>query len=648
MKSQRIEKPVHTATAKETEQSLFQSSAPTQALDSETRAAFEPKFTHDFSKVRVYSSEQDQRLAHGLDAFTSQPESLFGTAHQQADSPFGSLEPASSPLGVITRAAIPTVAPRTTTTVQRRAASDHAPSVTDGLSERIQAAAGSGAPLEQNVQAQLETHLGADLSGVRVHTGLEADQLSHQLHANAFTTGDDIFFRQGLYNPASSDGMRLLAHEATHTVQQANGEVDGVSWGGGVKVSEPNDRFEQAAETTARNMRNASPVVASPNGSSDTGIVQRETSEEEKQSAQPNPEKNKEVRIQQSPSDAVLIQRDSTSNARPQKPSPSTDDRINQIEKDLANQKKRATAGEVDDIARSQIIRKLSESTQAIFRLTQAFQRGKTGFETTQAEQARSDAIRNQILMMVGTTAFAWAFEPAAGALGTLIDKSEEGIKKWQKGVEKLENVANAAVSGTSNILGQNAQNQTAIKGATPTPLPASGVSGDPLVFLSSNLETVNGFVGRIESLFALSKARYAEANSEYWDNYNRSTHESLYSPILADIAKLVKLETLKPVDELSKILEKHLWAAWIKSSSIPITKGYGPSKDKKLEDRKADEFDDVAMSLGSDVEVKLNELGISASAGVKLTGHFYSSNEPKNWHAMLYVWARDYAEKIS
>jgi hypothetical protein len=118
------------------------------------------------------------------------------------------------------------------------------------LAARI-ARAGSGRPLDTDVQRQLETGLGADLSGVRVHTDDEADHLARSVDAVAFTTGQDVFFREGTYNPNSSDGMRLLAHEATHTVQQATGPVAGIAGPGGVAMSDPADRFERAAEEAA-------------------------------------------------------------------------------------------------------------------------------------------------------------------------------------------------------------------------------------------------------------------------------------------------------------------------------------------------------------------------------------------------------------
>jgi len=66
----------------------------------------------------------------------------------------------------------------------------------------------------------MESTLHADFSRVRVHTDTEADALNRALHARAFTTGRDIFFGRHEYNPATSDGRELLAHELTHVVQQ--------------------------------------------------------------------------------------------------------------------------------------------------------------------------------------------------------------------------------------------------------------------------------------------------------------------------------------------------------------------------------------------------------------------------------------------
>jgi hypothetical protein len=119
------------------------------------------------------------------------------------------------------------------------------------LQSRIFAARTNGHPLDKGVQGQLERGLGADLSRVRIHADHEADALSRSVEALAFTTGPDIFFRAGRYQPGSSHGFHLLAHEAAHVVQQATGSLAGMPYARGISVSDPNDRFEQAAEASA-------------------------------------------------------------------------------------------------------------------------------------------------------------------------------------------------------------------------------------------------------------------------------------------------------------------------------------------------------------------------------------------------------------
>jgi uncharacterized protein DUF4157 len=123
----------------------------------------------------------------------------------------------------------------------------------DDLGQQIRSASG-GNPLEANVQRGLEQQLGADLSGVRVHTDASADTLARQVDATAFTSGADIFFRAGAYNPSSDAGRHTLAHEAVHVVQQAAGPVAGSPAAGGISLSDPGDEFERAAEATASTM----------------------------------------------------------------------------------------------------------------------------------------------------------------------------------------------------------------------------------------------------------------------------------------------------------------------------------------------------------------------------------------------------------
>ena len=110
----------------------------------------------------------------------------------------------------------------------QRSAITSAPFDQAQIGTRIQAARGGGQPLNSDTRSALETGLGADLSSVRVHTSSQADNMARSVQARAFTTGNDIFFRSGAYQPSTREGIRLLAHEATHTIQQAAEPVGGI------------------------------------------------------------------------------------------------------------------------------------------------------------------------------------------------------------------------------------------------------------------------------------------------------------------------------------------------------------------------------------------------------------------------------------
>lgn len=88
------------------------------------------------------------------------------------------------------------------------------------VAEGIVAARGRGRPLDKQVRQPIEQALGADFSGVRVHTDSRADQLNNSLTARAFTTGQDLFFKHGAYQPEDQQSQELIAHELTHVLQQ--------------------------------------------------------------------------------------------------------------------------------------------------------------------------------------------------------------------------------------------------------------------------------------------------------------------------------------------------------------------------------------------------------------------------------------------
>lgn len=104
--------------------------------------------------------------------------------------------------------------------VQRKENGPAPESSNDGLQQRLQNTKGGGQPLPSETRSAMESSIGADFSGVRVHTGNEAASLSKDLGAQAFTHGNDIYFNEGKYAPSDKSGQHLLAHELTHTVQQ--------------------------------------------------------------------------------------------------------------------------------------------------------------------------------------------------------------------------------------------------------------------------------------------------------------------------------------------------------------------------------------------------------------------------------------------
>lgn len=97
--------------------------------------------------------------------------------------------------------------------------------VNEDVEQSIHAKSGSGQAIPDVHREMFESAMGRDFSSVNIHADSEADSLNKQVGARAFTTGSDIFFRQGEYNPASSGGQELLAHELTHVVQQGGAGV---------------------------------------------------------------------------------------------------------------------------------------------------------------------------------------------------------------------------------------------------------------------------------------------------------------------------------------------------------------------------------------------------------------------------------------
>src|SRR5262245_22320091 len=116
----------------------------------------------------------------------------------------------------------------------------------DTIARAIHSKRGGGEQLDAGVADSMGKSMGQDFSDVNVHRDPEADQLNKSVEAEAFTTGKDIFFREGKYDPVSNEGQKLIAHELTHVVQQRDAPPATE-----LRVSDPGDASERQASNVA-------------------------------------------------------------------------------------------------------------------------------------------------------------------------------------------------------------------------------------------------------------------------------------------------------------------------------------------------------------------------------------------------------------
>lgn len=140
-----------------------------------------------------------------------------------------------------------------------------------------------GEPLAPDVRTEMEGRLGHDFGDVRVHSDAAAHDSAKSVSAHAYTVGSNVVFQRDKYDPSSTSGKTMLAHELTHVVQQRAGAVDGTPAPGGIRVSDPSDRFEREAAANAEQvMSTPGPAAVSPAAPS----IQREEAPEEEQEEQ--------------------------------------------------------------------------------------------------------------------------------------------------------------------------------------------------------------------------------------------------------------------------------------------------------------------------------------------------------------------------
>lgn len=106
-----------------------------------------------------------------------------------------------------------------------------------------------GQPLDPATRAYMEPRFGHDFSQVRVHTDAQANKSARAVAAQAYTVGAHVVFGKGHYQPATSTGQRLIAHELTHVLQQHAGMA--FDQRPPLTINAPNDPAEQEAEQVA-------------------------------------------------------------------------------------------------------------------------------------------------------------------------------------------------------------------------------------------------------------------------------------------------------------------------------------------------------------------------------------------------------------
>ena len=142
-----------------------------------------------------------------------------------------------------------------------------------------------GQPLDADVRGDMEQRLGHDFGDVRVHDDGAAAASARRSTPTRTRSGRTSCSSATTTTPSSQEGKTTLAHELTHVVQQRSGPVDGTAAPGGIKVSDPSDRFEREAAANADRVM-AGPTVA-PTAVSPSGpAVQRHEAGHEEEAVQ--------------------------------------------------------------------------------------------------------------------------------------------------------------------------------------------------------------------------------------------------------------------------------------------------------------------------------------------------------------------------
>ncbi|MDZ8091406.1 MAG: DUF4157 domain-containing protein [Nostoc sp. DedQUE05] len=177
---------------------------------------------HDISRISLRRPQTKLTVSQPGDIYEQEADSVAQLVMQRMSEPVQSIQREALPEEE-DQLQMKSLADSITPLVQRQGGGRTA--ATSELETSIQQARGNGQPLADDIKHPMEQAFGADFGSVRVHTDAQSDRLNESIQARAFTTGQDVFFRQGEYSPGSDAGKELLAHELTHVVQQNGSAV---------------------------------------------------------------------------------------------------------------------------------------------------------------------------------------------------------------------------------------------------------------------------------------------------------------------------------------------------------------------------------------------------------------------------------------
>jgi hypothetical protein len=108
-----------------------------------------------------------------------------------------------------------------------------------------------------------------------VHSDERAAQSAESVDAAAWTVGDDVAFAHGLYQPHSSAGRELLAHELAHVVEGEDERTDSTVTIG--RTDDPAERRADARAASRSSGRPRSRPVRAPGRRTRGGVLRRTT-----------------------------------------------------------------------------------------------------------------------------------------------------------------------------------------------------------------------------------------------------------------------------------------------------------------------------------------------------------------------------------